>query len=154
MAAENKNFEDLSREEKNRIIMEGLFGLTVIYPADYYRNLKGRHADYWRERAGQIDNSPVVVKNNQKLHTHEIDSFPLPDFYDENAHGWIAQARAKLAEKNLQSDFAGSLSRIIPDSDNFTFDLINAAPAQQADAIVKVLLEQPVEEKKRRGKKA
>jgi hypothetical protein len=138
------SIESLTTEEKNRIITEKLFGLKVIYPQTYYAELKGRNADEWRKQAPG-NNDPVVVKNNKPLKTHYIDSYPMPNFYKgSKSYELIPQARARLQEKNLHLRFAEILAESFKPPDfrkNLHWNLIDAAPGVQADAIVRVLLE-------------
>lgn len=166
---EEKPFEQLTDEEKNVILTERLLGLNVIYPEDYYRNLKVKDADRWRAQAPD-NNNPVVVKNNRPLHTHWIDASALPDFYADNAHALIAVAREKMREKNLHLKFVCVLSatisamtrahgnfRIVELIEENNWKLVNSSPRLQADAMVQMLLVQPPEEEvveeKAKGKK-
>lgn len=144
----NEDFKNLSAEEKSRIITEKLFGFKVIYPQEYYAKLRGSNADYWRKQAPDRT-EPVVVKGNKDLKTHWIDAYPMPDFYSPIAHSLIAEARRLLFEKDLHLDFAGILGQTVFEnmpadcqtSEAVHWLLINASVEDQADAIVKVLLE-------------
>lgn len=141
---QQKPIEDLTIEEKNVIITEAIFGLKVIFPQDYYANLKGASADAYRKNAPD-SNAPVVVRNNKPLKTHSIDSYPMPNFY-ESSHRYelLARARARLQEMDLHLRFAYFVADFFEPPEfwqNLHWNLINAEPEIQADAIVKVLLE-------------
>lgn len=143
----NKKFADLTELEKNILITERLFGLKVVIPKDYYANLKGKNADYWREQNPTPSETPVVVKGNRPLKTHQIESYPMPDFYEENAFNAINRARAAIFSKNFHLRFAQLLVESFdgPDFwDLIYWNLVNCSPAKQADAIVKIILENKI----------
>lgn len=139
-----KQFEDLTELEKNILITEKLFGLKVIIPKEYFANLKGKNADYWRNQNPTPSETPVVVKDNRPLKTHQIESYPMPDFYNGgNRYELCAAARRHLEEKNLHFLFAAELAESFPSGEfwkHLHWNLINAAPERQADSIVKILL--------------
>lgn len=159
-ALRKREIKNLSNDEKNKIIVENLFGLKVIYPNDYYANLKGKNADYWRANRPEGD-APVIVKNNKELKTHWIDAMPVPDYYAnfeisgiEASRAYtgklLAQAYEKLMERDLFEEFARVLF------ENFSTDAVSAdvfkTPEklekeidkfphhEQADAIILILL--------------
>jgi len=136
---------ELTTAEKNKIIAETLFGLKVIYPRQYFDNLKGKNADYYRQQADYRGDAPIVVRNNKPLKTHSIDAYPAPDFYiGVNSYELLARARQLLFERNLHLRFAEILAESFEPPEfwkNLHWNLINAAPGAQADAIVKTLVE-------------
>lgn len=141
------NFNEMSIEQKNVLITEKLFGLKVIYPKEYFAKLKGKNADYYRSAYAHVTNDPVYVKGNKPLKTHYLDSMPAPNFYNgARAYDLIAQARVLIEGKGLHEEFAYVLRQSIINNiglqDRDIFALVNALPSEQADAIVKVLLEQ------------
>lgn len=141
-----KPFENLSELEKNILLTEKLFNLKVIIPKEYFANLKGKNADYWRAQNPTPSEMPVVVRGNRPLKTHQIESYPMPDFYaGEHSLVILARAREKLEQMELHLKFAFKLAETFEPPEfwkHLHWNLINAAPELQADAICKVLLEE------------
>ena len=152
---ENQTIENLTKEEKSRIVTEELFGLKVIHPQDYFANLKGGNADYWRQQAGEFTtNDPVVVKGNKPYKTHKLDSYPAPDFYGAQAYELLARARVALFARNLHVRFAEALAlRLAGDPlENLYWALVNASAEDQVEAIVEILMQERQSAKKNKSK--